>query len=134
MQRSKPLWLVPNLVVLSPFTLVRADDDAKPTNKPREPESEIQEAAALRHKLVQTTYLHNVERAHREWQANRIDWARHYLEECPEKLRHWEWRYGNKLCYAEVRSYGAGPPVSCVAFSPDGKRLLIGSAFHERGG
>ena len=46
-------------------------------------------------------YVHSINLAHREWQANRVDEARRILDACPPDLRHWEWHYLYRQCHAE---------------------------------
>jgi eukaryotic-like serine/threonine-protein kinase len=68
-------------------------------------------------------YSERIALAEREWGANNLGRMEQLLDECPEDLRGWEWRYLKRL------RYGALPPlrhesgVYSVAFSPDGKLL-----------
>ena len=45
------------------------------------------------------------------------------LDECPEDLREWEWRYLKRLCRVEPLIIRDTTEVNGVAFSPDGERL-----------
>ncbi len=85
------------------------------------------EAEALR-KLALVSYLHRVQLAHREWQANEIARAQQLLDDCPPNLRDWEWRYVQRLCRSELLSLqGHTFEVRSVCFSPDGRRLASAS-------
>jgi serine/threonine protein kinase len=53
--------------------------------------------------------------------------ARHYLSECQEKLRGWEYRYLWTRINARHTLEGHTKAVSSVAFSPDGQRMVTGS-------
>ena len=51
------------------------------------------------------------------------------LEACPRELRHWEWGYLNRMCNWGLLTFqGHTGYVRGVAFSPDGKRIVSGSA------
>jgi WD40 repeat protein len=52
--------------------------------------------------------------------------ALHYLSECPEKLRGWEWRYLWNRINARLTLTHA-QPIEAVAFSADGRRIVTGS-------
>ena len=44
-------------------------------------------------------------------------------------VRGWEWYYLDRLCHAELRTLsGHGQAVTCAAVSPDGRRIVSGSA------
>jgi WD40 repeat protein/serine/threonine protein kinase len=80
-------------------------------------------AAALEQER-RTSYVHRLAVAHREWLANNVARSRQILGECPADLRHWEWRYLNRLCHAEQVAFrGHTQEVAAVAFSPDGNRV-----------
>ena len=53
--------------------------------------------------------------------------ALHYLNDCQEKLRGWEYRYLRTRIDALQTLTGHTEEVSSVAFSPDGKRIVTGS-------
>jgi len=53
--------------------------------------------------------------------------ALHYLGECQQNLRGWEWRYLWTRINAERTLVGHTREVSSVAISPDGRRIVTGS-------
>jgi WD40 repeat protein len=68
-------------------------------------------------------YFHRVTLAHAALSANNLGVALKFLDECPEDLRGWEWRYLMRLCRVDPLVVRGKPPVYGVAFSPDGERL-----------
>ena len=54
--------------------------------------------------------------------------ALHYLDECQEKLRGWEYRYLRTRIDAPLTITGHQEGLNSVAFGPDGKRIVTGSA------
>jgi WD40 repeat protein len=48
------------------------------------------------------------------------------LDQCPEKLRGWEWHYLKRLPFADLPALGHDTIVTRVAFSPDGLHLASG--------
>ena len=78
-------------------------------------------------------YFNRMALAEREWTANNIDRVERLLEDCPESLRGWEWRYLQRQCDHSLLSLNHALPspqswtVTCVRYSPDG-RLLASSS------
>jgi WD40 repeat protein len=69
-------------------------------------------------------YVNLVMRAHFEWKDNAVERADQLLNECPEELRNWEWRYVKRLCHADLLTVGGDTSyVIGMSFSPDGKWL-----------
>ena len=54
-----------------------------------------------------TLYFNRIALAHREWQFRHVGRAQELLDACPEPLRQWEWRYLQRLCHGEVRTWPA---------------------------
>jgi WD40 repeat protein len=68
--------------------------------------------------------INRVMRAQFEWKENEVARAEQLLDDCPEELRDWEWRYVKRLCHSELLSFkGHTRPILDVSFSPDGRRL-----------
>jgi WD40 repeat protein len=73
-------------------------------------------------------YLNQIAHARHELLANHHSRAERLLEETPESLRGWEWRYLKQLCQANLFVLRAHDgPVQSVAYSPDGGLLAAGS-------
>ncbi len=82
-------------------------------------------AEAARRDLEGTLYLQRIALAHRELSADNLGRALELLDQCPDRLRQWEWRYLKRLCQVEprvLRDPGKAE-VTSVTFSPDGHRL-----------
>ena len=74
-------------------------------------------------------YARNVYLAHLEYQNNDMTRANMFLDLCPAKLRGWDWRYVHRLCHSDwLTLKGHTGRVYSVAFSPDGTRIVTGSA------
>jgi WD40 repeat protein/serine/threonine protein kinase len=68
-------------------------------------------------------YSQRIALAEREWAGNNLGRMEQLLDECPEDLRGWEWRYLKRLRYGAVPPLRHESGVYCVAFSPDGQYL-----------
>jgi eukaryotic-like serine/threonine-protein kinase len=94
----------------------------------RAAEDRAQAEAEAKGQLEDQLYLHRIARAQAEWSANNTGRAEELLGQCPRPRRHWEWRYLMRLCHAELLLLsGHSGPVQCVAYSPDGRRLVAGT-------
>jgi eukaryotic-like serine/threonine-protein kinase len=70
-------------------------------------------------------YFNRINLADREWYVDHLPQARQLLAASPPELRGWEWNYLDRLCYAEaVAFHWKCDALTCVAFSPDGARLV----------
>jgi WD40 repeat protein len=91
---------------------------------------EVQERAI---DLNRQLYINRVNRAFGEWRENNVALAAALLEECPVGLRGWEWSYCSRLCHLDALTLRRdGRPVRCVAFTPDGRRLITAAKEHGR--
>jgi hypothetical protein len=73
--------------------------------------------------LVAASYFHRISLAHRDVSTVNVRRALKLLEECPEDLRDWEWRYMMRLCKVEPLVLRDNTEINGVAFSPDGELL-----------
>jgi WD40 repeat protein/serine/threonine protein kinase len=94
-----------------------------------------QDEAEARRQAEAQLYLSNVALAQREWLANNVGRSEQLLNECPLRLRGWEWHYLKRLQHsALLRLRPNGPlPVQALAFSPDSLRIVATTtdpAFH----
>jgi WD40 repeat protein/serine/threonine protein kinase len=69
------------------------------------------------------SYGERISLANREWTANNLSRMEELLDECPDDLRGWEWRYLKQLRYSAHRPLVHDSPVLGAAFSPDGHYL-----------
>jgi WD40 repeat protein/tRNA A-37 threonylcarbamoyl transferase component Bud32 len=92
-------------------------------------EERRREAEAEREKAETNGYFNSIALAQQLWLANNVARAEQALQDCPPRLRHWEWDYLHRLCHAELLTIrGHAGMVSGVTFSPDGQRLATASA------
>jgi WD40 repeat protein len=69
-------------------------------------------------------YDQRVTRAYFEWKDESVGRAERLLDECPERLRNWEWHYIKRLCHTELMTFRVlRGRAGHVCFSPDGTRL-----------
>jgi WD40 repeat protein len=73
-------------------------------------------------------YIARIGLAAAKIEENAFDRAKDLLDECPAKLRNWEWGRLRYLCTQGSRTVDVGQPIEAVAYSPDGKRFATGSA------
>src|SRR5262249_7706926 len=66
-------------------------------------------------------YDQRVALAEREWGANNLSRMEELLEQCPEDLRGWEWRYLKRLRYGALPPLQHESAVYRVPSSPDGR-------------
>ena len=91
---------------------------------------EAQERAIDLNRLL---YINRVNRAFGEWRENNVALAEALLEECPVGLRGWEWSYCWQLCHLDRLTLRRdGRPIHCLAFFPDGRRLIAAAKPHSR--
>jgi WD40 repeat protein/serine/threonine protein kinase len=68
-------------------------------------------------------YFHRIALASAALSANNLGAAVRYLDQCPEELRGWEWRYLMRLCRVEPLVIREKSGLHSVAISRDGGRL-----------
>ncbi len=87
-----------------------------------EKEKRQRELAESRH------YLMQIATAHRQWNDGNVGRARELLSACQLDLRGWEYDYLYTLFdRGQTTLHGHDKPVTGVAFSPDGTRIVSGS-------
>jgi WD40 repeat protein/serine/threonine protein kinase len=70
-----------------------------------------------------TSYLQRIALAGRELGAGNFGRAEMLLDDCPEHLRGWEWRFLKRLRYGSAKPMQHQSTVSDVIFSPDGRQI-----------
>ena len=82
------------------------------------------EAESLAEESEQHLYFERIALVQTELLANRPADALKLLDECPQKLRNWEWHYLYRRCMAgPTEPFIFQSPVLSVSFDPKGKRL-----------
>jgi WD40 repeat protein/tRNA A-37 threonylcarbamoyl transferase component Bud32 len=75
--------------------------------------------------LRQQENINRMAQAQQEWHAGRVSRAEEILSTCPDSLQGWEWRYLKGLSRGALLSLsGHLREVTCVAYSPQGRRLV----------
>ncbi len=65
---------------------------------------------------------HRVALAYREWFSGNLAHATQLLNECPEELHDWEWRFVHRLCDGPLLAMkGHTSSITSLSFSPDGR-------------
>jgi WD40 repeat protein len=77
-------------------------------------------------RLEESLYFQRITLAERERSNNNIGRTEQLLDECPAKLRGWEWSFLKRLCHLDLRTLHHSTGVCCVAASPDGQRFISG--------
>lgn len=90
-------------------------------------EQRRQEAIAAKEREEYEAYVARIGLAAAKIDENAFDVALETLEQCPVRLRNWEWGRLMHLCSQASRTYEAKAPVDSVALSPDGTRFLAAS-------
>src|SRR5262249_37181682 len=72
-------------------------------------------------------YFRRIALAHAALSVNDLGGALTFLEDCPEELRGWDWRYLMRLCRVDPVIIRGQNPVYSVAFASDGERLASAS-------
>jgi hypothetical protein len=78
--------------------------------------------------LRRDSCLHRIALAQRELSVNNLRRALELLNECPEDLRDWEWRYLMRLCRVDPLIIAHTTGLNSIAFSANGERLAAGDS------
>jgi WD40 repeat protein len=110
-----------------------ARDDALKQKEIAE-QAKTREAEALRSvereraKLAVLEYGRTVQVAHQEWREHNAASTVALLAGTQPEFRGWEYRYVNRLCHLDLLTVQHTDRVHSAAFSPDGTRIVTGSA------
>ncbi len=107
----------------------RAEEEQKKAEEQRQradtSANELKRALA---KVEASFYLNAVALADREFSAGSLYRADELLRTCPPALRSWEWHYLKRQVHPNLMTLrGHTNQVSCLAYSPDGKRIASGA-------
>jgi eukaryotic-like serine/threonine-protein kinase len=93
------------------------------------------EAEAKADALDHSLYYHRIALAEQRLAANQLGPVEELLDDCPPRLRGWEWHYLRRWYHAEPYTDLAGTDQvnAAVAFSPDGKSIAVGGGDSPRG-
>ena len=82
--------------------------------------AEVVRREAARAQAEVDGYADRITAAERAWSANDVDRAWALLDDCPDRLRRWEWHYLRRLCRGELRTLEGHNGTACgVAFAPE---------------
>ena len=85
----------------------------------RKAEAEVARRVERESGVEADRYFDKIAVAERAWASNDVAAAWRTLDDCPPKLRRWEWWYLRGLCRAEVRTIKGHSGMTCgVAFAP----------------
>jgi tRNA A-37 threonylcarbamoyl transferase component Bud32 len=82
-----------------------------------------EELETKREELETNLYFHRIALAYRELSRDNLRRALEQLDNCPERLRQWEWHYLMRACRVDPVIFGDQKEVNSVAFSPNGELL-----------
>jgi tRNA A-37 threonylcarbamoyl transferase component Bud32 len=82
-----------------------------------------------RAQLAAVEYGRTMQVAHQEWRENNVPATVALLDSTQADRRGWEWRYVHRLCHTDLLTLnGHTGMILSASFSPDGSRVLTGSA------
>ena len=91
-----------------------------------EAENQRKIAVAAKDAEEEQAYIARIGLADARIRENAFDTALAILEDCPQRLRDWEWGRLMHLCTRSIGSFDNGAPVDAIAVSPDHKRFVTG--------
>ena len=87
------------------------------------------EAVKSWEQLAAVEYGRTIQVAHQEWREGNAAATVALLDSTRANLRGWEWQYVHRLCHSDLLTLeGHAGYVSSASFSPDGSRIVTGSA------
>jgi eukaryotic-like serine/threonine-protein kinase len=135
-RRNKPALVTATAAVLAVLTAVAglATSNFLIAREQEETRIALRTATEARDDLKQANererveaYYRRIALAYSALSVNNLGGALKLLEDCPEDLRGWEWRYLMRLCRVEPLVIRDKTGVHSVAFSSDGERLASAS-------
>jgi WD40 repeat protein/serine/threonine protein kinase len=91
-----------------------------------EAEKQRKIAVAAKDAEEEQAYIARIGLADARIRENAFDTALAILNDCPPRLRGWEWGRLMHLCTRSIGSFDNGAPVDAIAVSPDQKRFVTG--------
>jgi WD40 repeat protein len=91
----------------------------------REAQSRAESETKAKEELQASLYYNRIALADRELSVDNLGAALKLLDNCPERLRRWEWHYLKRLCQLDpvILQDKTKAGFNSVAFSPDGERI-----------
>jgi WD40 repeat protein len=91
----------------------------------RQAEGREQQTAQARTREEEAAYIALIGLAERYWSTNQVDLADRKLDQCPPRLRRWEWQFLKGLCHAEISAIkGPEGQTGQSVLSADGGRIV----------
>jgi WD40 repeat protein len=98
------------------------------TDERTKAEDQRKTALAQKQRAEQLVYANTLANAQRAWSDGKVELARQYVDAAQWNLRGWEHDYLYTQIYQSKTTFrGHNRPVSSVAYSPDGTRIVSGS-------
>ena len=95
--------------------------------KASEQDQKTQTVQALEN-VEQYLYANRIALAQNELERNDFGKAARLLSECSPSLRGWEWHHlKSRIIPEELIDYDQGGAITCLAFSPNGRRIALGN-------
>jgi WD40 repeat protein len=78
-------------------------------------------------------YISKIQLVRQHWESGHVGAALQGLQECRPELRGWEHGYLRRLCEGNALTFkGHTEAVTCLSFSPDGRRLASAAGFEVK--
>lgn len=109
---------------------IRAEGETTRAEQARRAAEKARDDEAVQRTLTEReNYANRIALAEKRIEEKLYGSAEALLKDTPKDLRGWEWEWLMHLCHLELRTFrGHGGAVSSVAYSQDGRCVLIGNA------